>query len=641
MVIRSVGTVLLALVTIAASGACDSGTDSDVVLLASPDSIVLTRDEPAAQIRLTTAPRGSVEFELSAAPDWVTVSPDAGSIDGEMVAVTVVGSLDTFQAGTQAGDIEFVSDAGVATVRVVAVIPIVREVDVPEEVVIPDTTDSIVVPIRNSGTVNFSWDATSSEPWLELTPASENTTPGQTTNVELKVDRTGLPAGEATATVIFHTWGTTEPIAEMLVRVETAPTPVAHLPVTRLRLAGDASVDTLFIVNTGRGPLEFTVEVDSAWASVAPTTGTVAIGDTGAIVVTVDRASLPASIVESTIRFTTNGATPEVTATVVVDNRGLATPRFRALDHVVVDAEYHRGTGRLVTISAFPHVLRVIDPLLGTTQTVTLGFEPTALSISVDGERAAVGHAGIFSYVDLGRAEVLRTYSAPSTVHDLVIAPNGWVHLFPREYGYASSVELTFGQRFEALQAYAPAQARLHPGGRYIYAADVGVQPPDVRKYDLSDGALDFVYDSPYHGEHSFYHDLWIAETGERIFTQGGTVLTVSTIANEDLRFAGSLSGLTEVRWVADAPELDRVLALALRSGNPSSSILVYDRASLALIDSVALPAFGSTTAASDGVFVFADPAGSVYVLARRWSESWPEPTNVWGLFIIPASEVP
>ena len=59
---------------------------------------------------------------------------------------------------------------------------------------------------------------------------------------------------------------------------------------------------------------------------------------------------------------------------------------------------------RMVLVSTNPDLLTIFDPVSGTGRTVALSMPPTALSISPDGQHAAVGHDGRISYVNLASA---------------------------------------------------------------------------------------------------------------------------------------------------------------------------------------------------------------------------------------------
>jgi hypothetical protein len=87
----------------------------------------------------------------------------------------------------------------------------------------------------------------------------------------------------------------------------------------------------------------------------------------------------------------------------------------------------------------------------------------------------------------------------------------------------------------------AGSKTKLHPSQNYIYAADNGLSPSDIEKYDISNGSLEYMYDSPYHGDYAMCGDLWISNEGLRIFTACGNVFRSSSVQETDMSYNGQL----------------------------------------------------------------------------------------------------
>lgn len=332
--------------------------------------------------------------------------------------------------------------------------------------------------------------------------------------------------------------------------------------------------------------------------------------------------------------WTLGSALGSQTATASVSQAGsdtasaLSTVAMTVLDHVVVDAVYDSVGDRLITVSADPDRLNVIDPTTAQETSVALDLTPAAVSVQPDGRYAAVGHNAFISYVNLSTMTVERVYPVTADVLDLELPGNGWVYAFPRrdQWETIRSIDLATGNETQTGTIYAGTRVKLHPSGQYIYGADNGISPSDFEKYDIRAGSAVYLYDSPYHGGYSFGGDLWMYQTGTRIIARSGNVFTSSSVQSQDMLYAGSITTSFAIASAAQSVALQRVLVVrsAGYTGMAPSELQSYTDTFLAARGSVALPPYvegGPSTATqypSEGRFVFIHPAAArVYVLLR------------------------
>lgn len=325
-----------------------------------------------------------------------------------------------------------------------------------------------------------------------------------------------------------------------------------------------------------------------------------------------------------------------------------ATPPVYGLTHRVVDAEFNAATNRIITVSANPSRLHILDPETRAVQTVDLPQVPNVVSVQPDGQYAAVGHDGWVSYVHLATRTVSRVYPVTTDAIDIVLPGNGWVYVFPRTDQWTSirSIQLSNGAESLSGTMRAGTLARLHPSGRYVYGANNGLSPSDIEKYDIRNGALSIMYDSPYHGDYAFNGNLWISDDGLRIFARSGNVFRSSEVRAEDMLYAGRLHGMTVVQWAAQSAAAERVLALAGTGWGaeaPASEMRVYESAFLAFRGALSLPRFpipGAGSAKAEGKFVFWRSDGQrAYVLAK--AEDGSGMALDWGLVLYDRADLP
>ena len=291
------------------------------------------------------------------------------------------------------------------------------------------------------------------------------------------------------------------------------------------------------------------------------------------------------------------------------------------LDFRVLDAEFSSSQNRIVAVSAIPtNRLHVYDPESQSGIGVDLPLTPTCVSVSPDGLFAAVGHDGWITYVDLQAGAVLNSFAVSAVVHDVVLAGNGFAYAFPQtgQWVRIHCIELATG--IETLGqgiVRQGTQAKLHPNGASIYGADNGISPSDIEKYDITGGTSQYLYDSPYHGDHAMCGDLWISEEGQRIFTRCGNVFRSSENQAEDMVYNGELSELDSIESLDHSAEAGKVLAIPATplfgGGAPDTELQVYDDTFLDFEESQPLPQtqLGQSSYDVHGRFVFLNEAGT------------------------------
>lgn len=361
-------------------------------------------------------------------------------------------------------------------------------------------------------------------------------------------------------------------------------------------------------------------------------------------------------------RVTATVSAANGTANVAFDAQALApsSATLWTLDHRVVDAEYAASANVIVTVSANPSRLTIVDPEARTQQAIALAQVPLAVAVDPAGTHAAVSHDGWLSYVNLQTRTVERVYPVTSVGGDVVLAGNGFAYVFPRadQWVDARSIELATGTETPSPWPgpFAGARIRLHPSGEYLYSASNGLSPSDFEKYDLRSGTAALLYDSPYHGDYEFGGDVWISGDGTRLFARSGNVFRSSPVRAEDMTYAGRLDGVRSVQAVVHPNGSARIYVLGVDAPPPdywspdpvpASELRTYESQFLGYQGSVRLPKFrvpnatgGTTGYQAEGWFLFVNAAETrVYAVVRA-----PGASGLaldWGVAAFDVSELP
>lgn len=332
-----------------------------------------------------------------------------------------------------------------------------------------------------------------------------------------------------------------------------------------------------------------------------------------------------------------------------------------ALPHNVIDAEYSRALDAIVMVSTFPtNALHVRSTATGTTRSQPLGKAPTAVSLAPDGLSAAVGHDALISIVDLANvgqagapAPLLLNVSAD--VFDLVLDGRRKVHAFPRIDQWVSAHSVDIATNTETLglgTLRAGSHARLHPSGDFIYAADNGLSPSDIAKWNITTGVARLMYDSPYHGDYGMCGNLWFNTTGTTIYTACGNSFRSSTTQSLDMVYAGRLQlstgflgGPLVIGSLSHSPtrgevavvEFDSYGCASFTTNAPCNTRLSVHEATLLnrrSVNSIAPVTVSGNGYRQRGLFVFDDSTGARRFLITRLL-GYPDPATEFQLSII------
>ena len=312
----------------------------------------------------------------------------------------------------------------------------------------------------------------------------------------------------------------------------------------------------------------------------------------------------------------------------------------------IIDAKYDKISDEIIAISNLPNEIRKFDPLTNSIESLTLDVNPTCLSISQDGQFAAVGHSTGFYYVDLSSMALIENYTGIGNTFNIVLAPNNWAYLFLELPGsafeYIQCVNLENGEVFESLGLflYEETKAKLHPSGDYIYAVEP-TSPIGIKKFDITGGIAQYLYEGPRTLSGHLY-DIWISNDGNKIFVNDKTIFNSSSIQNEDISPLGELE--TEANRLGTLDCSDNKIFTISLPGNyevQSNKIRMYQKDDLSFIDEIIMPSFFNNDSfnggvvASQGYHGFFNSDGTKYYVLATWRRGSSDLSNEWAIITI------
>ena len=626
----------------------DDPIDANAQLIVSPAQVMLN-DNEEGKILLSVQPKSNVSWQVAGKPAWLQVSPASGTYAGQIQELKLTPQPTGLDEGQYTGTVEIISDgAGKASTEVklyVGAHPL-AEVS-PATLTFPAGTDEQLVTVKNAGTGHLNANFSAAASWLSFEPAQFILSSGSSQPVTVRVNRQGLAVGTVQATAVLQS-NSEGGAVNLPVSLSVPETGLMSASVDSLTFNYFVDTRTAWLRNAGNTAFQWNLTASQPFVEVSPASGTLAPGDSVLLTATVKRDNF------STTNVYTAGLT-------VQNNKGASLSLPVAVRHFkeekwllsgrVIDAEYDRANDVLVAVTEAPNRLLKLYPETQTIQSVQLDYVPTCVSVAPNGSHAAVGHNGSFSYVNLGSLSVQKVYSVTADALDIVLAPNNWAYVFPRQdqWEQIRCINLATGAETPSTdgQIYAGTRAKLHPSGTYIYGADNGLSPSDFEKYAISGGTAQLLYDSPYHGDYDFGGDLWFSDDGNRIFARSRNVFKSSTQQSIDMTYNGALTGDGYISTLDHSSAANKIYAvfsdgLFVWDFKPSNQIRKYDAQFLGFQGTETLPGFltpdgtgGGTASVARGYFGFFNAAGSKYYVLVK-ADDGSGSLNEWALVSVP-----
>lgn len=193
-------------------------------------------------------------------------------------------------------------------------LPVLMKVEKPPELVVSTSSldfgealSSKTINISNIGSGTLTWNASSGQSWISITPSSGSITTEATT-ITVAVSREGLSAGTHSGSVDITSNGGDRSVT---VQMTVLPPPKLSVDVSSLDFGKDKTTLTFHISNIGKGSLNWEISVSKGWLTVNPQSGTIT-DESQEVTVIVDRSGLSPGSYGGIISITSNGGDQSV-----------------------------------------------------------------------------------------------------------------------------------------------------------------------------------------------------------------------------------------------------------------------------------------------------------------------------------------
>lgn len=610
---RKIKSVYLLLIAILLSWGCkkDDVSNNTVTvsqIIVSPDNIMIN-DNETSTLSISVQPPGEFQWDVASKPDWIEITPSSGTINNSIIELELTPNSAGLNQGKHFGEIDIITNgAGKVEIYVELCVDAhpIASVE-PTQLIFSEIETEKNLIISNVGTGFLNWEVQSLPAWLSVNIQSGILDEGEQIEIVATAQRNGLEIGTFEEQAVLNS-NSEEGAINIDISLQVPANAIMSVSESSLNYGYFEDNQSFFIKNEGNINFDWSVDNNSnSFISASPSSGSLSTGDSVEVTMMLDRTDLISQTYDLELVINNNEGQSNILPVQVnhfQEEKWLINGR-------VIDAEYDRNNDMIIVVSETPNELRKFNPSTNSIESIALNIPPTCISVGLDGNYAAVGHNGSFSYINLSTMELEDTYAVTADAFDIILAPNEWVYVFPEEdqWERIRCINLSNGVETEHTGNFIRerTKVKLHPSGDKIYGANNGVIPSDFEKYNISNGTAEYLYDSPYHGDFSFSGDIWISEDGNRLFAKSRNVFNASTNQANDMAYNGELAGEGKIITLDYSSTAQRIYAV-FTTGNtwdeiPSNEIRKYETDFLGFQGTVELPGFLIPDGNGDGNF--------------------------------------
>ncbi len=210
---------------------------------------------------------------------------------------------------------------------------------------------------------------------------------------------------------------------------------------------------------------------------------------------------------------------------------------------------------------------------------IFVGSDPRGMAVSRDGNTLYVATAGASSLavVDLATKTLLDPIPLPTSAQDVEVDYMGRVYASPVSSSFRSVMvyDPVTGEVTDLVSGHCSAcykaLLKMSPDGKTLFAANRGLSPGTLAKYDVSGDTPIFVWQNEHGDLGSNGQDLWLTPTGEHIYyaVGGGNRVTggydIAQIDADGMEVLGAFNTGAYPREIVTGP--DGKIAYAVHTG--------------------------------------------------------------------------
>lgn len=484
-------------------------------LLVTPDTLFINNQDFSKTIWLSTKMKKKVDFKIGKHPEWLSIQPLEGVIDGDISSINVRTKEGEYDLGTYQDTIEILSEIA-GTHNLITVYNLIENSDVTvynSKISFPIGKTVDTLTIKNTGKGELYWRISNIPEWLEL-KYLDHLYEGEVMSIPVYCDKSGYDVNT------YSSYLTLSAVASA--KVDTIPIEMEVPEIIDFEVSPSNIIFDYFSVtneitirNTGNTSFSWNIELPNS-IEVVQHEGNLEKGDDITLTLEIGRSSLPHGSSRMELIVNIEDGSQDIIEVLV--NNFIDSKIFITGD--VVDAEYCKATDQLFFVTKNPNQLSIYDPATQELSSIKLGSKARCLSVISDGSLAVTGHNGYITYIDLLTHSLKDTYRISHDVTEITIADNKWTYICPATatplpviaFDYTLGTSWAFFGTFGG--SYSPGGIfKIQPSSGFVYAKS----SDGIAKFDISTGPAKHIYISS--TLHSHVPDFWFYEDSDWIIT--------------------------------------------------------------------------------------------------------------------------
>ncbi len=501
---------------------------------------------------------GNAEFNIDTKPDWMVSDYNSGQFvnDTAIIHCKANTNPDFSKTGIYIDQMLLTASSKKYAVPVYYITEGNPETQVNRTLEINYNNYNNRLQISNSGNGILIWDIVSMPAWLNVDMNQFDLTSvilGQEASASIPfiLDAEKAIQSSSTGTIVIATNDKNNPQIEIAVSTDLG-TPQLSIYSYNLPIDfGTTSVNkTLNINNNGNGILAWSIEDLPDWLTASPSSGISYSYSQIEAEFACDRSKLEPGLNSATIYLKSNDPSePSYPISILARAPG-SIANVRKLEGNIVDAMFDKNSNIMYYATSQPNKLVAYDVTAKTvSQEITLDKAPTCLAISEDFAKAAVGHGGMISAIDLKNHSVTKTYEYGYTIYDMEWAKDDWF-CYTKAGTYMNNllwINISTSETAESDDNEMDEGTYLKkvPKQSYVIAARRYSSPSGITVFNI-DTKLEKNY------RHQSIGDYWFSSDGEYMFESKGNVYRTSAIVSPSGRNPEYITTIGNLQYPGD-----------------------------------------------------------------------------------------
>lgn len=497
------------------------------------------------------------DYEIVSKPSWLNIGPNSGHLSDSLAIVhcsaiknsafNAVGIYIEFMTVKADGKnykvpVAYITE-GNPTVQVLSTVTLSY-----------NTYGYPYLQIQNTGLGILMWNISSMPDWLAIDIARLESSglyisQNNSYNIPLIIKPGNISSGSLTGTIVLLTNDKQHPSVTIHVTADLG-TPQLSISTNAINFSSETS-KTLTFSNYGSGKLIWEFKDIPAWLTISPSSGVYdPYTSYGNITFSCDRTKLSPGQNTAIVNLKTNDSAHSsysITVTAVAPGNNA---NIRAIDGNITDAVFNKNTNTLYFVTSAPNKFIAYDVKARTIlHEIILSKAPTCFAISEDWAKAAVGHNGSLSAIDLTSNTVKATFTLDYSVNDIAWAENDWFSYTQNGGSFSSLhwINTATGTLYDDPDKYSldgTSIIKKVPNQAYLIATRNSTSPSGFFAYDIASKS-----------KKSYAHmDLtkfWMSEDGQYIYAQNSDIYRTTSSTGATDTFNANINAIGKINFAS------------------------------------------------------------------------------------------